>query len=275
MRSPNRPLPGWLSVLVVVAAVVLVLVPGSAREVESVGTRLFRPVQMGVSGLLDALTSFSTTVGQIGQLAAENAAYREQIDRLQSELVRMAELEQENEDLRNLLGLKQRAGPGELIPVRVIGSEVTPFVQAITIDRGAEDGIGEGMTIVTWRGLVGRVVKANPTSAKVLLITDPNNAIAARIQDPASRATGVVRGLGPDGLLMEHIRQEDRVQTGQLVITSGLGGVYPEGLIVGTVVRVQRKDVDVFQSAVVEPAVDFSKLERVYALQLKERPAGE
>lgn len=251
----------------VAAAVALALAPGPARQFESLGSRVFEPIQLGVSGLVDAVDQFWSTFRRVGELAGENAAYREQVDRLQAELVRMRELEQENHDLRNLLGLKQRAGPGELIPVRVVGSEVTPFVQTLTIDRGTDDGVQEGLALVTWRGLVGRVIKASATTAKVLLITDVNSSVAARVQDPSSRATGLVRGLGQDGLIMEQIPQQDRIETGQTVISSGLGGVYPEGLVIGTIVRIQHKDVDVFQSALLQPAVDVNKLERLYVLR--------
>ena len=128
------------------------------------------------------------------------------------------------------------------------------------------DGVRTDMVVVTWRGLVGRVIQANPTSSKVLLLTDVNSSVSVRIQDPASRATGVVRGTADSGLLLEHVPQQDKLDQDQLVITSGLGGVYPEGLVVGKVVRVQRKDVDVFQEAVVQPAVDVDKLERLYVL---------
>jgi len=76
----------------------------------------------------------------------------------------------------------------------------------------------------------------------------------------------VVRGTADSGLLLEHVPQQDKLDQDQLVITSGLGGVYPEGLVVGKVVRVQRKDVDVFQEAVIQPAVDVDKLERLYVL---------
>jgi len=262
----RRPLPWWASALVVLVAVALVLSPSQGRQAQSIGSRLIAPVQLGVSGFVDQVSDFVSTVQRINQLADENRRYAEQVDRLQSEIVRLQEVQQENEDLRNLLGLRQRNPEMQLLPVRVIGRDPSPFVQSIMIDRGTNDGVRQDLAVVTWRGLVGRVIQANPTSSKVLLLTDVNSSVSARVQDPNSRATGVVRGTSDGGLLLEHVPQQDTLQTGQLVITSGLGGIYPEGLVVGTIVRVQRKDVDVFQEAVVEPAVDMNKLERLYVM---------
>ncbi len=178
----------------------------------------------------------------------------------------MRELEVENRDLRNLLAMKERTGPGTLLPVTVIAHDDTPYVQAITIDRGTSEGVREGSVVVTHRGLVGRVERANLTSSKVRLITDINMSVAVRLQTE-SRTTGVLRGQSRGNLLViAYIPQTDVVSVGDVVITSGLGEVFPEGLVVGKVARVERKDTDPFQAAVVEPAVEMDKLERLYVL---------
>jgi rod shape-determining protein MreC len=262
----RRPLPWWATALLVLVAAVLMLSPGQGRQAESLGSRIFAPVQLGVSGVFDRVADFFTTLGRVGQLAEEVRTLTEQNEQLRSEIVDLHELEAENDDLRNLLGLRQRNPSTKLVPVRVIGRDPSPFVQSITVDRGTDDGVAKDMVVVTWRGLVGRVIQADPTSSNVLLVTDVNSSVSARIQDPESRATGVVRGLSDGSLLMEHVPQQDTLVTEQLVITSGLGGIYPEGLEIGKIVRVQRKDVEVFQEAVVEPAVDVTKLERLYVM---------
>jgi rod shape-determining protein MreC len=205
-------------------------------------------------------------VRKMGDLARQNDQYREEIDRLQAEIVRLRELEVENRDLRNLLGLKQQAGTGELLPTRVIARDPSPYVQSITIDRGTEDGVHDGMPLITWRGVVGRITRAGPRSSKVLLITDVNSSISGRIQASESRAIGILRGRAEGGLLMQHIPQEETLQTGETVITSDLGGIMPDGLVIGQVVQLRRKDVDVFQEALIEPAADMKRLERLYVL---------
>ncbi|MFN8524048.1 MAG: rod shape-determining protein MreC [Chloroflexota bacterium] len=259
-------------VVAVVAVGFLVFAPDSSQRVESIGTRILEPVQFGLSSVVGEAQQVASVVNRVGELAHQNDEYREEIDRLNAELVRMRELELENADLRNLLGLKQRAGSPEFAPVRVIARDPSPYIQSITIDRGTEDGVRDGTPVVTWRGIVGRVSKASTTTAKVLLITDINSSITGRVQSPESRATGIIRGRAEGGLLMHLIPQEERIQTGDMVITSDLGGILPEGLVIGEIVQVRKKDVDVFQEALVEPAADMRRLERLYVLSGTFRP---
>jgi rod shape-determining protein MreC len=261
-------------VLVGIAGV-LVLVPGPARNVESVGTRVLQPVQDGVSRLLGQVDDVTTVVGKMNELAQQNTQYRDEIDRLQAEIARLRELEVENRDLRNLLGLKQRTGTGELLPVRAIARDPSPFVQAVTIDRGSEDGVREGMPVITWRGVVGRVNRVGPTSSKVLLITDTSSSISGRIQGSEARVTGLVRGRQEGGLVMQHIPQEEAIQPGDTIVTSDLGAILPEGLVIGQIVQIRRKDVDVFQEAVIEPSSDMKSLERLYVLQSMGEPRND
>ena len=265
MRTRRR-MPWWTVLLVVAIATVLIFVPGPAQQVEAIGTRFLAPIQFGVSGAVGQAEDVVGVVQRIGDLAHQNDQYREEIDRLQADIVRLRELEVENRDLRNLLGLKQRTGAGELVPVRVIARDPSPYVQSVTIDRGEEDGLRDGMPVISWRGVVGRVSRVSPTSSKVLLITDTSSSISGRVQSSESRVTGILRGRPEGGLVMQHIPQEETLQTGDTVITSDLGGIMPEGLVVGQVVQVRRKDVDVFQEALIEPAADLKQLERLYVM---------
>lgn len=263
---PRRRLPRWVSTLVVVLVAAVFLLPGPGRQLEHFGATAIAPLQMGISETLGEASKVVDTVQRVRSLAAENADYRDQVDQLESELVRMHELEVENRDLRNLLGMKERTGPTALIPVSVIARDDTPYVQAITIDRGAGDGIRQDAVVITHKGLVGRVERVNPTSAKVRLINDLNSSVGVRLQTEA-RTTGVLRGQSQgNSLVIAYIRQDDAVQQGDTVLTSGQGEVFPEGLVVGKVARVERKDADPFQAAIVDPAVEMDKLQRLYVL---------
>src|SRR5262245_45171581 len=263
---PRRRLPRWVSTLVVVSVAAVFLIPGPFQQFERVGSTFMAPVQMGLSETLGEGAQFVDTISRVRVLASENADYRDQVEQLQSELVRMHELEIENRDLRNLLGLKERTGPSALIPVSVIARDDTPYVQAITIDRGASDGVRQDAVVVTNKGLVGRVERVNPTSSKVRLINDLNSSVGVRLQTEA-RTTGVLRGQSQgNSMVIAFIRQDDPVEQGDTVLTSGQGEVFPEGLVVGKVARVERRDADPFQAAVVEPAVEMDKLERLYVL---------
>jgi len=257
----------WLFLLLLLGVVGgLVLTPGSARQVEAVGSQVLEPIQAIVSELFGQVEDVTTVMRRMAELSRQNDQYRDEIDRLQSEIAQLRELEVENRDLRNLLGLKQRSGTGELLPARVIARDPSPFVQAITLDRGTDDGVKEGMTIISWRGVVGRVSRVSPTSSKVLLITDTSSSISGRVQSATSRVTGIIKGRPEGGLVMQRIPNDETLQTGETVVTSDFGGLMPEGLVVGQIIQIRRKDVDVLQEAVIEPSADMKRLERLYVL---------
>src|SRR5215207_5446951 len=152
---PRRRLPRWVTSLVVVSLAAVFLLPGPWRQVEKVGSTVLAPIQMGLSETVNEVGSVFSTVQRVRYHASENAVYRDQLDQLESELVRMYELEVENRDLRNLLGMQARIGPGAMIPVSVIARDDTPYVQGITIDRGANDGIRLDAVVITHKGLWG------------------------------------------------------------------------------------------------------------------------
>jgi rod shape-determining protein MreC len=263
-RRSSRP--WWLVVLLLAVVGALVFLPGQARDAESGASRLLEPAQTSLSGWVGQIENVTTVVRRMSELSAQNDQYRDEIDRLQAEIARLRELDVENRDLRNLLGLKLQAGTGELLPVRVIARDPSPFVQAITLDRGTDDGVQEGMTIISWRGVVGRVSRVSASSAKVLLITDTSSSISGRVQTSESRVTGIIKGRPEGGLVMQRIPQEESLQTGETVVTSDFGGLMPEGLVIGQIVQIRRKDVDVLQEAVIEPSADMERLERLYVL---------
>ncbi|RLC93664.1 MAG: rod shape-determining protein MreC, partial [Chloroflexi bacterium] len=135
----------------------------------------------------------------------------------------------------------------------------------VTINVGARQGVKVGMPVVSsGAGLVGRIAQVNPRTAKVKLLTDADSQVAALLQ--TSRVSGLVVGQ-PDGtLLMQYIPQEDSIGDDEIVLTSGLGGTLPKGLVIGQVTKVLQEDYELFQAAIVRPAVDLSRLELVLVI---------
>lgn len=193
MMRPHR-FPRWAAVALAVAAFLLLIRQSTSQQVEGLGSRVVAPVQAGLSALQAETGRFVDTLRRVRALAEENRRLQEENDRLRSEIMRLSEVEVENRDLRSLLELKERDDTVEFIPARVIGRDVVPYVSALTIDGGRAAGMEEQMAVVTRRGLAGQIVEVHPTTARVLLITDVNSSVSARIQNPESRATGVVRG---------------------------------------------------------------------------------
>jgi rod shape-determining protein MreC len=263
---PRRRLPRWVSTLVVVVLAVVFLVPGPWRGLEKVFAFVLTPIQMGVSGTVDEASHVVDTVQRVRELATENADYRDQVDQQHSHLGKIREREVENQVLRRLLSMREAAGPSALLPVQVIARDDTPYVQAITIDHGSNDGVRLDSVVTTTKGVVGHVERVDFTSSKVRLINDLNSSVSVRLQTDA-RTTGVLRGQSQGNLMViEYIPQTDVIQQGDVVLTSGLGEMYPEGLVIGKIARVVRKDADPFQAAIVEAAVEMNKLERLYVL---------
>lgn len=254
-----------------IAATLLAIVlheVGYLQSVEDIVLRLITPVQRRFSALAYTVGETLQTLRDLGTLRQENARLRRENDALTIENVQLKEAEAENERLRHLLDFA-RANPtydyrgGEVI-ARVIGHDPSIYLDFIVIDLGERQGVRSGMPVVTERGLVGRVAQVHDTTAEVLLITDVNSAVTALVQN--SRATGVVRGVAGGGLLLDHVPQDVAVHEGEIVITSGMGGVFPKGLVIGQISKVYQQDYEMFQQARVRPTVDFRNLEQVLVI---------
>lgn len=197
---------------------------------------------------------------------------RAEITELQN---RIDELERENEELREIEGElrilqdlfnRARQSPEFARQIaNVIGHDTSPSVRSIIIDKGTEDGIRVGMPVESSRGLVGIIFRAAPHSAQVALITDNASAIPARLGN--SRATGILSGGGLGGpLTMDWVDLKYELEIGEVVLTSGLDGSFPQDIVVGRVIEVNRSEADLFQQAVVQPATDFENLEMVFVI---------
>lgn len=256
-----------VSLLVIVLIILMGVLSGRVpqlRFLQDVVSWVLTPVQSVVTGPSSATGSFVSAIQMAGGLRDENEYLREEVGRLNQEVARLIELERENQELREYLNLKAAFPDFEFIEAGVIASDPSNLVRAITVNRGSDQGIKEGMTVITPAGLVGRVTKVSPVAARVLLLTDIGNSVTAIVQD--SRANGVVSGERTQHLAMHYISQSYDVYVGEKVITSGLGGIYPPGILIGEIVAVSKKDTDVFQEALVEPAVEFDALERVLVI---------
>ncbi len=175
--------------------------------------------------------------------------------------------------LSGLLQFRERQ-PYQTLAARVIGKDATNWYQAILIDKGESDGVEPEMGVITPVGVVGRVVKTTLSTAVVLLLTDPNNAIAGLLQ--RTRDEGIVEGTAQRTVRMKYIPLLAGIQDGDWIVTSGLVGGFPRGLPIGTLSKVEKDEGELFQVAEVSPAVDFSRLEEVLVITtLPDAPAPE
>lgn len=237
---------------------------GPSNPLRDALARLVTPVQLALHRAGRPLFNLTERVARLTRLEAENEALRAENAALKNQLILLEEARIENETLRRQLAFKSAAPNYQLLAAEVVGQDSSDFLRYIIIDRGTADGVRRGMPVLAAEGLVGRVEEVSVNSAKVLLITDPSSSVAALIQ--RTRATGVVQGQLGEQMVMRYLLPDSPVMPGDVVLTSGLGGNFPKRLVIGTVVRVERQDVAMFQEALVEPAVNLRDLEMVMVL---------
>lgn len=196
-----------------------------------------------------------------------NQKLQARIDRLREEKSRLIGVLQENARLRKLLGFKRRHDELELVPAEVIGREVSPFFRVMSIEIRAEGDVQPQMPVVVSGGVVGQIRSVAGGTAEVLLVSDPRSRIDAVSQ--RNRAHGVVRGLGNSkNYLAEisYLKPEDDVRKGDVMVTSGMGGVFPSELLIGEVEDVEMSQGGLFQRARLQPAVDVGRIEEVFVV---------
>jgi rod shape-determining protein MreC len=167
------------------------------------------------------------------------------------------ETEGENDRLRKMLAFEKET-PAKLTMAAVIGADSAAFAKSLRINRGSRNGIGRNMAVITPSGIIGRITEVSPYYADVQLLTDSRSAVPVRVQ--RTRAQGVLEGLGQGLCHLKYVSRAEDVQAGDVVVTSGLGGIFPRGLVVGTVVSVDKKEFGVLQDVQVAPAADFQRL---------------
>ncbi len=198
--------------------------------------------------------------------AEENRRLRAEIERLQASVNQMREAASRYEQVLQELQFN-RATPTPSVFAEVIGASTDPYTRVWWVNRGSEDGIRAQLPVITSAGVVGRVQVASPFQATIQLVLDQRSAFPALSQ--RSRARGMIVGTG-EGLELRQILPRADVQVGDRIVTSGLSQLFPKGLPVGIVVEVRREEHELFQTAVLEPAVNFSKLESVSILQFEQ-----
>ena len=218
------------------------------------------PVARAADAVLGGATSLWTDYVALRNVREENEQLARELAELKAQLGESREAEMENLRLHELLAFS-RSDKGRLVAAPIVGVSPT-HRRTITISKGAEAGIAEGMAVVTSEGVVGKVVATYGDTAEVQLLVDSASAVAARVQ--RSRARVTVRGTGSESALqLANALRTDDIEEGDLLVTSGTDRIFPKGLVVGRIGRIDRKPYGMYQEGQVLPAVDVSRLEEV------------
>jgi rod shape-determining protein MreC len=196
-------------------------------------------------------------------VSKENDTLRKQLRRTVENHNLCTETAYANIRLRNLLDF-QKTVPSKLIAAEIIGKDPSPWIKTAVIDRGRADGVVKGLPVVVPEGIAGQVVEASRRYSKVLMIIDQNSAVDAIVQ--RNRARGIIKGESTDRFLLKYALRKHKIRPGDTIVSSGLDGVFPKGLLVGRVLSAISKSAGIFQEVTVKPFVDFEKLEEVFVI---------
>jgi rod shape-determining protein MreC len=232
---------------------------GATTFFERAVLTLAAPFQTGIDASVDYLAGLWKNYLWLIDARQRNLQLEKENQELRASLRQVEEIRLQNERLRQLLAFVDELDLPAL-PAQVIGEDSSSWARTVIVDKWSRAGLRDGLPVVSAAGVVGRVLKTAPNSARVLLITDASSAVAALVQ--RTRTRGVAHGLGATLSLDYALRSADIVE-GDLLVTSGMGGIFPKGLTLGRVNRVKKDQYGLFQEVKVTPAADFSHLEEV------------
>lgn len=216
-----------------------------------------------VSAPVDGVGSVWNGYVDLVGVREQNAQLKTRVSDLEEELLQYREALVTSGHLQRIAEMrKDHELP--MLPSEVVGFDSGPVFRSVLLDRGGQDGVDSGQPVITDDGVVGLVTATSGNSARAMLVLDSQSAIDAFVQ--RSRVRGIVRGRGTGSLEFDFAARGADVEVGDLVLTSGLGGVYPKGLRLGTIEEAREAEGRLFRKAVLRPAVDFGRLEQVFVM---------
>ena len=257
-----------VSIFIVLFSLHLALTDRGARQRGAFLDRIFSvavtPVQDAVLGTYNVVASVFQDYFFLVGVKKENEALRDAVTALTEENNRLTEDLLLSSRLKELLVYKETL-PFSTIASDILAYNIDRWTQTITIDKGAADGVEKEMSVITPLGVVGRVIDVNPGTSRVLLSTDIRSNIEAVVQ--RTRVKGVVEGNGTGGLVLKYVRELDDVKIGDMIITSGFSGLFPRGIVIGEVSRIEKGVDNFFNYIEVRPGVDLKTLEEVLVVE--------
>lgn len=265
----------WQIALALGAVLLMLILPNRVSDRVKGGLReLLAPLHAALSGVAWRAQDAAATVRGFGGLVGENRRMAAELVRLRIEAARLEALEEENERLREMLAFA-RASPRRLLPAEVMARDASGWWQTVRLNRGARDGVTVSAAVVTIDGLAGRTLAVSDRTTDVLLISDPNCRVSVRL--PRTGAFGVLSGTGVSWsgqalCRLDLVNRHLAVRAGDEVVTSGLGGVFPEGLTVGYVETAEPDAAGLVQRATVVPHADLGRIRTAFVVLA---PPGE
>jgi rod shape-determining protein MreC len=222
---------------------------------------VMRPLQIASQATMNWIQDVQDSYSMLAGYKSENEKLRKRIQQLEVERNQLLEAEATNRRLQQLLDFRSRL-PSASVTAYIIADSASSWFKSCLLDKGSADGVRKGMAVVTPLGVVGQVVAVTGRTAKVLLLTDPNSGVDVLVQ--RTRARGIVSGSLDNGTTLKYVKRSEDIQEGDRLLTSGLDGIFPKGIVVGTVIKVRKQTLGLFQYIEVLPAVSLTRTEEVF-----------
>jgi rod shape-determining protein MreC len=264
----NNKLPRYFqtAVLVLVIGGILILaISGYLNPAIQTASGPFIAAQSWISSRYQAIYEFFTVPRDVASLRAQVAALEAENNLLKTKNIELEQSLLKARVISELVGFARNRPENQYVAASVIGRDPSPFLHYIIIDQGSDNGLRYGMPVVTQQGLVGRIDAVIGGASRVQLITDPGATVNVTLQ--SAGADGVITGSLTGDLNLQMVAQNAAMQSGDLVLTSGLGGTYPQDVVVGQVVTIRKNETDLFQTASIQAVVDFSNLQAVLIIK--------
>ncbi|MBP8997397.1 MAG: rod shape-determining protein MreC [Anaerolineaceae bacterium] len=253
-----------LAIVFILAGVIVLALSGLLGQIIGKTIDPLVGVQSWVASRVKVAVEFFTETRDVTLLREQNAALQNEVSRLQSEILQLQQQLVETDILYALLDFARDNPSNTYIAASVIGKDPSPFLKYIIIDHGSDDGIYRGMPVVTEQGLVGNVDAVTASAARVQLITDQGSVVNVKLKE--SKIEAQVQGSVTGDISLRMVSPGVVITEGDLVLTSGLGGTYPPELLIGQIESINTNENDLFQTASVQPSVDFNNLQAVLVI---------
>lgn len=262
---------GLLGIIITIIILILIVIFSNKETntsfFENIANKLVMPVQNGLTYLKNKVSGNSTFFTDINNLKTENQELKDKNSQLEQSLRELENIKTENETLKEYLGLSEKYGEYKTVPGYIIDKDISNYSKTIVINIGKKDGIEENMTVIADEGLVGHIISVTDNTAKVRTIIDTSSSISCLMS--TNKDSIVCKGTldSNSELKAMYIPTDANLVQGDSVETSGLGGIYPKGIHVGTVKKIISTQNIIDRYAIIETAVDFNKLNTVLVIK--------
>ncbi len=254
-------------ILLIILVIISNIQVDKMNSIENIFSAIINPIQNGITYLKNKIAGNDSFFTQVNELKAENEELLQKNSELEQSLRELEIIKAENATLKEYVDLKDKYQEYETVPAYVINKDIGNYTNTVIINAGKNDGIDVDMTVISEKGLVGQIVSVTDTTAKVQTLVDSGTAVSATIKTTGDNM--LLRGTLNDNttLIASYIPTSATLLAGDTIETSGLGGIYPKGILIGTIKEVVNTQNITDRYAKVETAVDFNKLNTVLVIK--------